>query len=174
MMGNQKFDGVFERFIQNVENIRESWQIVEFFENEMQKFKDELNDYEFNISKEQNALKDLRSEYLALQEEIKSAKDELELLKDRSEKIRESVPDSIDNLRKNLPLTPLAKVDIRLKDGIVVKANPADDVYSREIAEKYLQCLWELKSIKAQLVDSDLENTKLRKEIRDLKDKSAK
>lgn len=170
-MDKERVEGVFRRFIHNVENIRETWQIVEFFENEMQKFKDELNEYEFNISKEQSALKDLRSEYLELQEAIKEGKDELESLKNRGEKIRENVPDSIDNLRKNLPLTPLEKVDIRLKDGIIVKANPANDVYSKEIAEKYLKCLWELKSIKAQLIDSDLANTKLRKEIKDLKEK---
>lgn len=173
MIDRQRVDEVFERFIHNVENIREAWQIVEFFENELQKFKDEANDYEFNITKEQNNLKYLRSEYLELQDSIKNAKDELESLKDRSEKLRENVPDSIDNLRKNLPLTPLQKVDIRLKDGIVVKANPAVDVYSRDIAEKYIQCLWELKSIKAQLIDSDLENTKLRSEIKDLRDKIA-
>lgn len=172
-MDKERVEGVFMRFIHNVENIRETWQIVEFFENEMQKFKDELNEYEFNISKEQSALKSLRSEYLELQEAIKEGKDELESLKNRGEKIRENAPDSIDNLRKNLPLTPLEKVDIRLKDGIVVKANPADDVYSKEIAEKYLKCLWELKSIKAQLIDSDLANTKLRKEIKDLKEKLA-
>ena len=171
MMDKERVEGVFRRFIHNVENIRETWQIVEFFENEMQKFKDELNEYEFNISKEQNTLKDLRSEYLELQEAIKEGKDELESLKNRGDKIRENVPDSIDNLRKNLPLTPLEKVDIRLKDGIIVKANPANDVYSKEIAEKYLKCLWELKSIKAQLIDSDLTNTKLRKEIKDLKEK---
>lgn len=171
MIDKQKLDGVFERFIYNVENIRETWQIVEFFENELKKFKDEVNDYEFNISKEQNNLKHLRSEYLELQDSIKNAKDELESLKDRSEQIKENVPDSIDNLRKNLPLTPLQKVDIRLKDGIVVKANPASDVYSKEIAEKYLKCLWELKSLKAQLIDSNLENAKLRNEINDLRDK---
>lgn len=173
MMDKERVEGVWTRFIHNIENIRETWQIVEFFENEMQKFKDELNEYEFNISKEQNTLKDLRSEYLELQNTIKEAKDELESLKNRGEKIRENVPDSIDNLRKNLPLTPLEKVDIRLKDGIIVKANPANDVYSKEIAEKYLKCLWELKSIKAQLIDSDLANTKLRKEIKDLKEKLA-
>lgn len=173
MIDRQRADEVFERFIHNVENIREAWQIVEFFENELQKFKDEANDYEFNITKEQNNLKYLRSEYLELQDSIKNAKNELESLKDRSEKLRENVPDSIDNLRKNLPLTPLQKVDIRLKDGIVVKANPAVDVYSKDIAEKYLKCLWELKSIKAQLIDSDLENTKLRSEIKDLRDKIA-
>lgn len=171
-MDNEKFDGVFERFIYSVENIREGWQIVEFFENELKKFKDEVNEYEFNISKEQNHLKDLRSEYLELQDSIKDAKNELESLKERNEKIKENMPDSIDNLRKNLPLTPLEKVEIRLKDGIVVKANPASDVYSKDIAEKYLKCLWELKSLKSQLIDSDLENTKLRNEIKNLREKT--
>ena len=142
-----------------------------FFEAELKRFRDEVGDYESNISKEQNSLKEIRAEYLELQNSIKSARNELESLKERKESFAENTPDSIDNLRKNLPLTPLDKVEIRLKDGIVVKANPANDVYSKEIAEKYLKSLWELKSLKARLLDSDLENAKLRNEIRTLREK---
>ena len=153
MIDERKSSAIFEQFIHNVENIRETWQIVEFFEAELARFKDEVGDYESNI---------------------KSARNELESLKERKEKFSENTPDSIDNLRQNLPLTPLDKVEIRLKDGIVVKANPAGDVYSKEIAEKYLKSLWELKSLKARLLDSDLENAKLRNEIRTLRDKARK
>ena len=174
MIDERKSSAIFERFIHNVENIRETWQIVEFFEAELARFKDEVGDYESNISKEQNSLKEIRAEYLELQDSIKSARNELESLKERKEKFGENTPDSIDNLRQNLPLTPLDKVEIRLKDGIVVKANPAGDVYSKEIAEKYLKSLWELKSLKARLLDSDLENAKLRNEIRTLRDKARK
>lgn len=165
---------IFERFIHNIDNIRETWQIVEFFEAELKRFRDEVGDYESNISKEQNNLKAIRAEYLELQDSIKSARNELESLKERKGNFAENSPDSIDNLRQNLPLTPLEKVDIRLKDGIVVKANPANDVYSKEIAEMYLKSLWEMKSLKARLLDSDLENAKLRNEIRTLKDKASK
>lgn len=165
-------EAIFERFIHNVEQIHETWQVVEFFEAELKRFRDEVGNYESNITKEQNSLKDIRAEYLELQDALKSARNELESLKERKEKLSENAPDSIDNLRENLPLTPLEKVDIRLKDGIVVKANPANDVYSREIAEMYLKSLWEMKSLKARLLDSDLENAKLRNEIRSLQDKA--
>lgn len=165
-------EAIFERFIHNVEQIHDTWQVVEFFEAELKRFRDEVGNYESNITKEQNSLKDIRAEYLELQDALKSARNELESLKERKEKLSENAPDSIDNLRENLPLTPLEKVDIRLKDGIVVKANPANDVYSREIAEMYLKSLWEMKSLKARLLDSDLENAKLRNEIRSLQDKA--
>ena len=174
MVDERKSSAILERFIHNVENIRETWQIVEFFEAELKRFRDEVGDYESNISKEQNSLKEIRAEYLELQDSIKSARNELESLKERKESFAENTPDSIDNLRKNLPLTPLDKVEIRLKDGIVVKANPANDVYSKEIAEKYLKSLWELKSLKARLLDSDMENAKLRNEIRTLRERARK
>lgn len=169
-------EAIFERFIHNVDDIRETWQIVEFFEAELARFKAEVGDYESDISKEQNNLKEIRAEYLELQNSIKTARNELESLKERKGHFEANAPepDSIDNLRKNLPLTPLAKVDIRLKDGIVVKANPAGDVYSKEIAEMYLKSLWEMKSLKTRLLDSDLENAKLRNEIRVLRDKAQK
>ena len=32
-------DKVFDRFVQNADKINETWQIVEFFENEFEKFK---------------------------------------------------------------------------------------------------------------------------------------
>lgn len=164
-------ENVFDRFIQNAENIKETWQIVEFFENEYKKFRDEVGNYENNIAKEQESLKQIRSEYLEIQESIKIAKSELESLNLQTSKLKENVAnlDSIDNLRKNIPIRPLEKVDIRLKDGIVVKANPASEVYSKEIVEKYVTSLKELKSFKAKLMDSDLENAKLKNEIRELK-----
>lgn len=163
---------IFERFIHNAEQIHETWQIVEFFESELKRFRDEVGNYESDVSKEQNNLKEIRAEYLELQDAIKTARNELESLKERKEKLSENTPDSIDKLRENLPLKPLEKVPIRLRDGIVVPANPANDVYGREIAEMYLKSLWEMKSLKARLLDSDLENAKLRNEIRSLQDKA--
>ncbi|RDU64801.1 nickel-binding protein Mua [Helicobacter sp. MIT 14-3879] len=161
---------VFDRFIQNIDNIKETWQIVEFFENEFEKFREEVGNYQSNISKEQENLKKIRNEHLELQESVKKIKEELEKLKEEKDKLKdENNLDSIDNLRKNVPIRALQKVDIRLKDGIVVKANPASDVYSKEIVEKYIISLRELKSLKSRLMDSDLENAKLRNEIKDLK-----
>lgn len=165
-------EAIFERFIHNVEQIHETWQIVEFFEAELKRFREEVGNYESDVYKEQNNLKDIRAEYLELQNAIKTARNELESLKERKRQFEENVPDSIDNLRENLPLTPLEKVPIRLKSGRVALANPANDVYDKEIADKYLKSLWEMKSLKARLLDSDLENAKLRNEIRSLQDKA--
>ncbi len=173
-MTDRRDKAIFERFIHNIDNIRETWQVVEFFETELARFRDEMGNYESDISKEQNNLKDIRAEYLELQDAIKTARNELESLKERKEQFAETAPDSIDKLRENLPLTPLEKVPIRLKDGIVVPANPANDVYGKEIAEMYLKSLWEMKSLKARLLDSDLENAKLRNEIRTMQDKANK
>lgn len=172
MSDRQGSGAIFERFIHNVEQIHETWQIVEFFEAELKRFREEVGNYESDISKEQNSLKDIRAEYLELQDAIKTARNELESLKERRRQFEESTPDSIDNLRENLPLKPLEKVPIRLRSGRVVPANPANDMYSKEIAEMYLKSLWEMKSLKARLLDSDLENAKLRNEIRSLQDKA--
>lgn len=161
---------VFDRFIQNIDNIKEGWQIVEFFENEFDKFKQKVDSYKDGILKEQLTLKNIRSEYAELQENIKQAKLELESIKDQRNNIEHNIADSIDNIRKNIPIKTLQKVDIRLKDGIVVKANPASDVYSKEVVEKYIISLRELKILKNKLMDSDLENAKLRKELKELKE----
>lgn len=148
---------VFERFLQNADKISETWQIVEFFENELQKFKNEISDYENNIAKEQESLKDLRSEYLSVQDELKKAKDELEQTRtqitNRLEADLSNVP-----MDKTIQVAPLQKVDIRLKDGIVVKANPAVDVYSKEIAEKYLMSLKEIRFLRAKLAEFEARN----------------
>lgn len=165
---------IFDRFIQNIDNIKETWQIVEFFESEFEKFKADVGSYKDTIAKEQESLKAIRSEHLELQDSIKQARDKLANLKEQRENINQYTPDSIDNLRKNIPIRALQKVDIRLKDGVVVKANPASDVYSKEIVEKYVTCLRELKSLKAKLMDSDLENAKLKKELKELKEASSK
>ncbi|RAX54878.1 hypothetical protein CCY99_01660 [Helicobacter sp. 16-1353] len=164
-------DKIFDKFIQNADNIRETWQIVEFFEEEFKKFKNEVNDYENNITKEQEMLKAIRAEYLEIQDALKNAKIDLERLQEQNKNLETNIydVDSIDNLRKNIPIRPLEKVDIRLKDGIVVKANPARDVYSKEIAEKYLISLKELRALKSKLMNSDLENAKLKNEIKDIK-----
>lgn len=164
-------DKIFDKFIQNADNIRETWQIVEFFEDEFTKFKNEVNDYENNIAKEQEMLRAIRAEYLEIQDALKKAKTDLEQLQEQNKNLETNIQDadSIDNLRKNIPIRPLEKVDIRLKDGVVVKANPAKDVYSKEIAQNYVTSLIELKTLKAKLMNSDLENAKLKNEIKDIK-----
>lgn len=153
-------DAVFEKFIRNMDKIKETWQIVEFFESEFQKFKDEVASYENDITKEQAILKKLREEHLQLQKDIKIAKDKL----DKSDINYDVDPDNSNTL-----IRALEKVDIRLKDGIVVKANPAYDVYSKDIVEKYMANLREVKSLKAKLLEVEFENAKLKNELRETK-----
>lgn len=162
-------DNIFDRFVKNINEITETWQIVEFFEDEYRKLKEERGEIEKDKLKEQENLKIIRAEYLEIQGELKQAKEELERTKSLQAESNKQNLDSIDNLRKNLPIRPLEKVDIKLKDGIVVKANPAGDVFSKEIVEKYITCLRELKTLKSKLMNSDLEIAKLHNEIKDIK-----
>lgn len=153
-------DAIFERFIRNMDRVKETWQIVEFFENEFKKFKDEIANYESDIAKEQSVLKKLREEYLQLQQDIKLAKDKIG---------KTNTNCDMDSDTSNTLIRALEKVDIRLKDGIIVKANPAYDVYSKEIVEKYMANLREMKSLKAKLLEVEFENTKLKNELREVK-----
>ena len=148
-------DAVFDRFIRSMDKIEETWQVVEFFEKEFQKFKDEVSNYENDIVREQGILKKLREEYLQLQQNIKITKSEL------------CKTDA--DTTSCVPIRALEKVDIRLKDGIVVKANPAYDVYSKDIVEKYMANLREVKSLKAKLLELEFENVKLKNELRETK-----
>lgn len=164
-------DNVFNRFVNNIEDIKETWHIVEFFENEFKKFQDEIDDYKNNISKEQEILKKIRSEYMHLQDLIKESKAKLEELNNENESANISIntTDSIHECK----IQALQKVEIKLKDGIVVKANPAGEVYDRELATRYISSLSELKELKAKLIDLEFDNAKLRNELKELKAKAS-
>lgn len=160
-------DNVFNRFVSNIEDIKETWQIVEFFENEFEKFQNEVNDYRNNISKEQEILKKIRGEYLQLQDSIKESKAKLEELNKKN----------IDNPKISMheaKVDSLQKVEIKLKDGIVVKANPASEVYGKELATRYISSLSELKELKAKLIEIEFDNAKLKNELKELKELKAK
>lgn len=155
-------DKVFDRFVQNADKINETWQIVEFFENEFERFKISVGNYEADILKEQEKLKALRAEYVAIQDEIKNIELELKHLEDSKN------TNSID-ISNDIQIKPLEKVKIVLKDGIVVKANPAVNVYPQELYEQYAKSLIEVKTLRAKLNNSDLENAKLKNEIKAIK-----
>lgn len=154
---------VFDRFIRNMDKIAETWQVVEFFENELRKFRDEVSNYESDIVREQGVLKKLREEYVKLQQDIKAAKNELNKIGDDRD------IDDLEPSKTVAPIRALEKVDIRLKDGIVVKANPAYDVYSKDVVEKYMTNLREVKSLKAKLLEVEFENAKLKNELREIR-----
>ncbi len=167
-------DKVFDRFIQNADKINETWQIVEFFENEFSRFKDEVNHYKDDVLKEQDQLKQIRTEYAFIQNKIKESEIKLEKLKADIESIESNSAhqDAINNLKNELQIQPLSKVDIVLSDGIVVPANPAREFYTKDLLEKYLSCLLEVKTLKAKLNNSDLENAKLKNELKEIKSKN--
>lgn len=146
-------------------DIKETWQIVEFFENEFEKFQNEVNDYRNNISKEQEILKKIRGEYLQLQDSIKESKAKLEELNNANKNANPKI--SIADAK----VDSLQKVEIRLKDGIVVKANPASEVYGKELATRYINNLNELQALKAKLIDIEFDNAKLKNELKELKAK---
>lgn len=158
-------DNVFNRFVSNMNDIKETWQIVEFFENEFEKFQNEVNDYRNNISKEQEILKKIRGEYLQLQDSIKESKAKLEELNNANKNANPKI--SIADAK----VDSLQKVEIRLKDGIVVKANPASEVYGKELATRYINNLNELQALKAKLIDIEFDNAKLKNELKELKAK---
>lgn len=195
-------DEVFTRFVQNCKDIKETWEISEFFEYEFDKFQNNINDYKNSIQKEQDSLKAIRVEYLKLQDLIKISKEKLLALqtkyketsdlveqgearlcklqeeqnevKKRLEVNRESnlefnVQIPQDSNSQILPIRALDKVDIRLKDGIVVKANPAFEVYSKEVVEKYIANVTELRALKAKLMEVEFENAKLKNALKDSK-----
>ena len=104
----------------------------------------------------------MRAEYIAIQDKIKNIELELKHLEDSKKSIN---IDKIDDIK------PLEKVKIKLKDGIIVKANPALDVYPQELYEQYTKSLFEIKTLRAKLNNSDLENAKLKNEIKEIKAK---
>lgn len=159
-------DKIFDRFVQNADKINETWQIVEFFENEFEKFKIAAGNYEADILKEQEKLKTLRAQYIAIQDEIKNKELELKHLGD-SKNI--SINDNSIDVSSDIQVKPLEKVKIVLKDGVVVKANPAVNVYPQELYEQYAKSLIEVKTLRAKLNNSDLENARLRNEIKEIK-----
>ena len=159
-------DKIFDRFVQNADKINETWQIVEFFENEFEKFKIAVGNYEADILKEQEKLKTLRAQYIAIQDEIKNKELELKHLGD-SKNI--SINDNSIDVSSDIQVKPLEKVKIVLKDGVVVKANPAVNVYPQELYEQYAKSLIEVKTLRAKLNNSDLENARLRNEIKEIK-----
>ena len=165
-------DKVFDRFIQNAEKINETWQIVEFFENEFNRFRDEVDHYKDSISKEQDQLKNIRAEYISIQDKIKESKSKLEQLQadiERLESYHSQQNNIMHNLQNELEIKPLEIVDIFLSDGTIVPANPAKEFYAKNLLEKYLSCLIELKTLKVKLNNSDLENAKLKNELKDMK-----
>lgn len=167
-------DKVFDRFVQNAEKINETWQIVEFFEDEFKRFKAAAGNYEADMLKEQEKLKAIRAEYVATQDELKNAKLELERVKEDSkniEAVNNSNFASIENIRNDIQMKPLEKVSIVLKDGVVVKANPASSVYPQELYEQYTKSLIEVKTLRAKLNNSDLENARLKNEIKEIRSK---
>lgn len=174
---------IFQDFIQKSSEIRETWEIVQLFEEERAKFKQEFLTYENEIKQAKKLLKELRLQSSKIKEEIltmkelkeKKTKEMQELRQDLfKQKIKKNISklrlekDQIQHEKKDEILPkPLEAIDIYLKDGTIAKARPTKKVFTDALYKKYRVILKENKALKDQMLEYELENSKLKIELRD-------
>lgn len=174
---------IFQDFIQKSSEIKETWEIVQLFEEERQKFKQEFLTYENEIKQAKKLLKELRLQSSKIKEEIsemkelkeKKIKEMQELRQDLfKQKIKKNISklkfekDQIQHEKKDEILPkPLETIDIYLKDGTIAKARPTKKVFTDTLYKKYRVILKENKALKDQMLEYELENSKLKIELRD-------
>lgn len=174
---------IFQDFVEKSSEIKESWEIVRLFEEEREKFRQDLANYEKEINHAKTTLSDIRSKILDLKNEIgilKTKKEEkvaqINLIK--QDLFKQKIKKNISNLKHEkyqivhdkkeeiLP-KPIETVDIYLKDGSIAKARPVKKVFSDILYKRYRIILRENKSLKEQILGFELENSKLKIEVRD-------
>lgn len=178
-----KDKAIFEKFIQKSSNIKETWEIVKLFEEERERFKQECSSYENEIVKSKNELKKIRGEIKELKtdilnlEELKSQKqDEIHFINQKlfSSKIKHNIvkikdeKNRIVTEKKDILPKPAETIDIYLKDGSIAKARPVKRLFTDILYKKYRIILKENKSLKDQILNLELEKTKLEIELRDI------
>ncbi|MDO7253827.1 nickel-binding protein Mua [Helicobacter cappadocius] len=174
---------IFQEFVQKSSEIKETWEIAKLFEEEREKFKQELLNYENEIKQAKKFLKDFRAESSRIKEEIKELEElklkriqEIQALREEvfKQKIKKKISklkvekDEIQHEKKDEILPkPVEMIDIYLKDGSVAKARPTKKVYTDTLYKKYRVVLKENKSLKDRILEFELENSKLKIELRD-------
>ncbi|MFC3847267.1 nickel-binding protein Mua [Helicobacter baculiformis] len=180
-------DSIFQEFIQKAPEIKEKWEVVRLFEEERQKFQEELQVYENEIAQARAVLKDLRAELLEAKNHLKdletrqqSKKEEIKAIQQElfthkvqrdlvaKQKNREEILDQED---KELLPQPVSFVEIYLKDRSVARARPAKRFFSDQLYRKYRVLLRENRALKDRIFELDLENSTLKIELRDIKTK---
>ncbi|WP_095295139.1 nickel-binding protein Mua [Helicobacter sp. 13S00482-2] len=174
---------IFQEFIQKSSDIKEVWEIAKLFEEERERFKQESLNYETEIKQAKKLLKDFRSQCAIIKKEVaelQAIKDEktkeIQTLKEDifKQKIKNNISrlkkekDDIKNEKKDEILPkPIELIDIYLKDGSIAKAKPTKRVFTDALYKRYRVILKENKSLKEQILEFELENSKLKIELRD-------
>ncbi|PAF52872.1 hypothetical protein BKH44_00250 [Helicobacter sp. 13S00477-4] len=163
--------------------MKESWEVFRLFEEEREKFKQEIFSYEQEIFQAKEKLKKIRLRYIKLKnemndiEEIKQKKiqeiNEIKqyLFKQKIQKNISKLKNEKSNLlgekKEALLPKPVEMIDIYLKDGSIAKARPVKKIFTDILYKKYRVLLKENKSLKEHILDFELENSKLKIELRD-------
>ncbi|PAF53921.1 hypothetical protein BKH42_03985 [Helicobacter sp. 13S00482-2] len=163
--------------------MKEVWEIAKLFEEERERFKQESLNYETEIKQAKKLLKDFRSQCAIIKKEVaelQAIKDEktkeIQTLKEDifKQKIKNNISrlkkekDDIKNEKKDEILPkPIELIDIYLKDGSIAKAKPTKRVFTDALYKRYRVILKENKSLKEQILEFELENSKLKIELRD-------
>lgn len=152
---------IFERFLREEEGIKESWRIFEIFEEERRKWQEELARLKEDRKIIQETVDALALRAIEIQEEIKQAQ---EALQEREKRLISEALPSIEAMR-------LHSVEVIGKGGKIIKAKPARDYYPEAYVARLFRELEELsseKGLKERILDLELENAKLKVELRDL------
>lgn len=157
---------VFLKFVEQEQGVKEMWQTVKLFEAERQKFAEELRDFEKDKRQAQELLDSLALKAIHLQEEINRFE----------EALKESEQRFLDDSLIPLSKAALKMVEVRGKEGKVLKALPVGEYYSRVYVAKLIEKIEVMEpSFRAfdetqeRLLELELENAKLKVEIRDLR-----
>ncbi|WP_199766083.1 nickel-binding protein Mua [Helicobacter salomonis] len=181
-------DSIFQEFIQKAPEIKEKWELVRLFEEERQKFQEELQVYENEITQARSALKDLRAQLLEakthlkdLQNRHQSKKEEIKAIQQEllthkvqrdlvlQQKHKQELLDQAED--PELLPQPVDFVEIYLKDRSIAKARPAKRFFGDQLYRKYRVLLRENRALKDRIFELDLENSTLKIELRDIKTK---
>ncbi|PAF41545.1 hypothetical protein BJI48_08390 [Helicobacter sp. 11S02596-1] len=163
--------------------MKESWELVRLFEDERERFKQEILSYQEEISQAKAKLKKIRqqveeskNEVQKLEEtkqekidEIKDIKRHLfeQKIKKNISKLKNEKLQIINEKKEEILPKPLELIEIYLKDGTVAKARPVKRVFTDGLYKKYRVILKENKILKEQILELELENSKLKIELRD-------
>lgn len=174
---------IFQEFIEKSSEIKESWEIVRLFETEREKFHQDIIAYEEEINQAKSTLRNIRLKTLDLKDEIEKLNTKKEekitqINEIKQDLFRHKIKKNISNLKHEkyqivhekkeeiLP-KPIESVDIYLKDGSIAKARPVKKIFSDVLYKKYRIILRENRSLKEQILEFELENSKLKIEVRD-------
>ncbi|PAF42326.1 hypothetical protein BKH45_04770 [Helicobacter sp. 11S03491-1] len=163
--------------------MKESWEVARLFEEERERFAQEVLSYKNEIAQAKIALKEIRHKVIKYKNQIKTLEDTKEektneinqikqeifkqKIKKNLSKLRSEKHQIIHEKREEILPKPLETIDIYLKDGTIAKARPVKKTFTDTLYKKYRILLKENKMLQEQILDFELENSKLKIELRD-------